>query len=36
MKASPLYRLFLLFVLVAGFVSKKESPAERLENLNKI
>ena len=35
MKASTLYRVFLFFVLVTGCNSKKESPAEQLENLNK-
>jgi len=35
MKANTLYRFFLLLVLVAGCTSKKESPAEQLDNLNK-
>lgn len=35
MKASPLYRFFLLFVLLVGCISKKESHAVQLENLNK-
>ncbi len=35
MRASPLYRFFLLFVLITGCISKKESPAEELDNLNR-
>ena len=35
MKIGPLYRFFILIVLVVGCTSKKESSTEQLENLNK-